>query len=89
MNPLECPISCSSSSSSSSLTPSPVSAFPPTPGAAAQRQLSHADKLRKVINELVETEKTYVKVSIQILVPTVCVTGWSPQAAICWRGVVL
>ncbi|KAJ4930106.1 hypothetical protein JOQ06_019119 [Pogonophryne albipinna] len=26
-----------------------------------QRQLSHADKLRKVINELVETEKTYVK----------------------------
>uniref|UniRef100_A0A4W6FXJ6 TIAM Rac1 associated GEF 1 n=1 Tax=Lates calcarifer TaxID=8187 RepID=A0A4W6FXJ6_LATCA len=37
MNPLECPMSCSSS------------------------QLSHADKLRKVINELVETEKTYVK----------------------------
>uniref|UniRef100_A0AAQ6A0L6 DH domain-containing protein n=1 Tax=Amphiprion ocellaris TaxID=80972 RepID=A0AAQ6A0L6_AMPOC len=47
MNPLECPI--------------PVSALPPTAGAATQRQLSHADKLRKVINELVETEKTYVK----------------------------
>uniref|UniRef100_A0A674P6J3 TIAM Rac1 associated GEF 1 n=1 Tax=Takifugu rubripes TaxID=31033 RepID=A0A674P6J3_TAKRU len=39
----------------------PVSALPPTPGPAAQRQLSHADKLRKVINELVETERTYVK----------------------------
>uniref|UniRef100_A0A8D3BLB0 TIAM Rac1 associated GEF 1 n=1 Tax=Scophthalmus maximus TaxID=52904 RepID=A0A8D3BLB0_SCOMX len=39
----------------------PVSALPPAAGAAAQRQLSHADKLRKVINELVETEKTYVK----------------------------
>uniref|UniRef100_A0A673B3Z3 TIAM Rac1 associated GEF 1a n=1 Tax=Sphaeramia orbicularis TaxID=375764 RepID=A0A673B3Z3_9TELE len=39
----------------------PVSALPPTVGAATQRQLSHADKLRKVINELVETEKTYVK----------------------------
>ncbi|TNM84823.1 hypothetical protein fugu_009001 [Takifugu bimaculatus] len=61
MNPLECPMSSSSSSSSSSLSPSPVSALPPTPGPAAQRQLSHADKLRKVINELVETERTYVK----------------------------
>ncbi|TKS82965.1 T-lymphoma invasion and metastasis-inducing protein 1 [Collichthys lucidus] len=61
MNPLECPMSSSSSSSSSSLSPSPVSALPPTAGAATQRQLSHADKLRKVINELVETEKTYVK----------------------------
>ncbi|XP_059207187.1 rho guanine nucleotide exchange factor TIAM1-like isoform X2 [Centropristis striata] len=61
MNPLECPMSSSSSSSSSSLSPSPVSAFPPTGGPATQRQLSHADKLRKVINELVETEKTYVK----------------------------
>ncbi|KAM9348065.1 rho guanine nucleotide exchange factor TIAM1-like [Symphorus nematophorus] len=61
MNPLECPMSSSSSSSSSSLSPSPVSAFPPTAGTATQRQLSHADKLRKVINELVETEKTYVK----------------------------
>ncbi|XP_018546663.1 rho guanine nucleotide exchange factor TIAM1 isoform X1 [Lates calcarifer] len=61
MNPLECPMSCSSSSSSSSLSPSPVSALPPTAGTATQRQLSHADKLRKVINELVETEKTYVK----------------------------
>lgn len=64
MNPLECPTSSSSSSSSSSLSPSPVSALPPTPGPAAQRQLSHADKLRKVINELVETERTYVKVSV-------------------------
>ncbi|XP_026184416.1 T-lymphoma invasion and metastasis-inducing protein 1-like isoform X2 [Mastacembelus armatus] len=60
MNPLECPMSSSSSSSSSSLSPSPVSALPPTGGTAAQRQLSHADKLRKVIGELVETEKTYV-----------------------------
>uniref|UniRef100_A0A3B4YII3 TIAM Rac1 associated GEF 1 n=1 Tax=Seriola lalandi dorsalis TaxID=1841481 RepID=A0A3B4YII3_SERLL len=39
----------------------PVSALPPTAGTATQRQLSHADKLRKVINELVDTEKTYVK----------------------------
>ncbi|XP_047463292.1 rho guanine nucleotide exchange factor TIAM1 isoform X2 [Mugil cephalus] len=61
MNPLECPVSSSSSSSSSSLSPSPVSALPPAAGAATQRQLSHADKLRKVISELVETEKTYVK----------------------------
>ncbi|XP_037322997.2 rho guanine nucleotide exchange factor TIAM1 isoform X2 [Pungitius pungitius] len=61
MNPLECPMSSSSSSSSSSLSPSPVSALPPAAGIATQRQLSHADKLRKVINELVETEKTYVK----------------------------
>ncbi|XP_038564223.1 T-lymphoma invasion and metastasis-inducing protein 1 isoform X3 [Micropterus salmoides] len=60
MNSLECPMSSSSSSSSSSLSPSPVSALPPTAGTATQRQLSHADKLRKVINELVETEKTYV-----------------------------
>ncbi|XP_049598655.1 rho guanine nucleotide exchange factor TIAM1 isoform X2 [Syngnathus scovelli] len=50
--------SSSSSSSSSSLSPSPVSALPPS---CAQRQLSHADKLRKVISELVDTEKTYVK----------------------------
>lgn len=64
MNALERPMSSSSSSSSSSLSPSPVSALPPTPGPAAQRQLSHADKLRKVINELVETERTYVKVSV-------------------------
>ncbi|XP_063751459.1 rho guanine nucleotide exchange factor TIAM1-like isoform X2 [Eleginops maclovinus] len=61
MNPLECPMSSSSSSSSSSLAPSPVTALPPAVGTATQRQLSHADKLRKVINELVETEKTYVK----------------------------
>ncbi|KAM4545415.1 rho guanine nucleotide exchange factor TIAM1 isoform 3-T3 [Odontesthes bonariensis] len=61
MNPHERPMSSSSSSSSSSLSPSPVSALPPTAGSATQRQLSHADKLRKVIGELVETEKTYVK----------------------------
>ncbi|XP_032431798.1 T-lymphoma invasion and metastasis-inducing protein 1-like isoform X2 [Xiphophorus hellerii] len=61
MNPLECPMSSSSSSSSSSLSPSPVSALAHAAGTAAQRQLSHADKLRKVISELVETEKTYVK----------------------------
>uniref|UniRef100_A0A4W6FVS5 TIAM Rac1 associated GEF 1 n=1 Tax=Lates calcarifer TaxID=8187 RepID=A0A4W6FVS5_LATCA len=39
----------------------PLESLPPTAGTATQRQLSHADKLRKVINELVETEKTYVK----------------------------
>ncbi|XP_037544235.1 T-lymphoma invasion and metastasis-inducing protein 1 [Nematolebias whitei] len=61
MNSLECPMSSSSSSSSSSLSQSPVSALPSSAGAGTQRQLSHADKLRKVINELVETEKTYVK----------------------------
>ena len=61
--------SSSTSSSSSSLPPSPVSPAPPgtaaavAAAAAAQRQLSHADKLRKVISELVDTEKTYVKVS--------------------------
>uniref|UniRef100_A0A3P9DEU1 TIAM Rac1 associated GEF 1 n=1 Tax=Maylandia zebra TaxID=106582 RepID=A0A3P9DEU1_9CICH len=49
INPPECPMS------------SPVSVLPPTAAAATQKQLSHADKLRKVINELVETEKTYVK----------------------------
>uniref|UniRef100_A0A3Q2V7I6 TIAM Rac1 associated GEF 1a n=1 Tax=Haplochromis burtoni TaxID=8153 RepID=A0A3Q2V7I6_HAPBU len=49
LNKLFCPMS------------SPVSVLPPTAAAATQKQLSHADKLRKVINELVETEKTYVK----------------------------
>uniref|UniRef100_A0A8C2ZIV6 TIAM Rac1 associated GEF 1 n=1 Tax=Cyclopterus lumpus TaxID=8103 RepID=A0A8C2ZIV6_CYCLU len=39
----------------------PLESLPPTAGIATQRQLSHADKLRKVINELVETERTYVK----------------------------
>uniref|UniRef100_A0A8C6M2D3 TIAM Rac1 associated GEF 1 n=1 Tax=Nothobranchius furzeri TaxID=105023 RepID=A0A8C6M2D3_NOTFU len=48
MNPLEC----------MSSSPSPDSPFPPT---ATPRQLSDADKLRKVICELVETERTYVK----------------------------
>lgn len=51
MNPLECVSS----------SPSPDSPFPPP---ATPRQLSDADKLRKVICELVETERTYVKVSI-------------------------
>uniref|UniRef100_A0A8C8A812 TIAM Rac1 associated GEF 1b n=1 Tax=Oryzias sinensis TaxID=183150 RepID=A0A8C8A812_9TELE len=48
MNPLDC----------ESSSPSPDSPFPPT---ATLRQLSDADKLRKVICELVETERTYVK----------------------------
>uniref|UniRef100_A0A672G2W1 TIAM Rac1 associated GEF 1b n=1 Tax=Salarias fasciatus TaxID=181472 RepID=A0A672G2W1_SALFA len=48
MNPSECVSS----------SPSPDSPFPPP---AALRQLSDADKLRKVICELVETERTYVK----------------------------
>ncbi|XP_034556948.1 T-lymphoma invasion and metastasis-inducing protein 1-like [Notolabrus celidotus] len=48
MNPSECVSS----------SPSPDSPFPPP---ATQRQLSDADKLRKVICELVETERTYVK----------------------------
>ncbi|KAJ7997593.1 hypothetical protein DPEC_G00230620 [Dallia pectoralis] len=60
MNPSDPPPRRSSSlSSSSSLSPSPVT--PPPLAVAAQRQLSHADKLRKVISELVETERTYVK----------------------------
>lgn len=50
MNPSECVSS----------SPSPDSPFPPP---AISRQLSDADKLRKVICELVETERTYVKVS--------------------------
>ncbi|XP_028275679.1 T-lymphoma invasion and metastasis-inducing protein 1-like isoform X1 [Parambassis ranga] len=48
MNPLECVSS----------SPSPDSPFPPP---TTLRQLSDADKLRKVICELVETERTYVK----------------------------
>uniref|UniRef100_A0A8D2ZQK7 TIAM Rac1 associated GEF 1 n=1 Tax=Scophthalmus maximus TaxID=52904 RepID=A0A8D2ZQK7_SCOMX len=48
MNPSECVSS----------SPSPDSPFPPL---ATPRQLSDADKLRKVICELVETERTYVK----------------------------
>ncbi|KAM9801143.1 rho guanine nucleotide exchange factor TIAM1-like [Neosynchiropus ocellatus] len=48
MNPSECVSS----------SPSPDSPYPPP---AALRQLSDADKLRKVICELVETERTYVK----------------------------
>ncbi|XP_030633072.1 T-lymphoma invasion and metastasis-inducing protein 1-like [Chanos chanos] len=45
-------------SEASSPSPSPDSPHPPT---ATPRQLSDADKLRKVICELVETERTYVK----------------------------
>uniref|UniRef100_A0A3Q2P2Y7 TIAM Rac1 associated GEF 1 n=1 Tax=Fundulus heteroclitus TaxID=8078 RepID=A0A3Q2P2Y7_FUNHE len=48
MNPSECVSS----------SPSPESPCPP---ATTPRQLSDADKLRKVICELVETERTYVK----------------------------
>ncbi|XP_034721494.1 T-lymphoma invasion and metastasis-inducing protein 1 isoform X2 [Etheostoma cragini] len=48
MNPTECVSS----------SPSPDSSFPPR---STLRQLSDADKLRKVICELVETERTYVK----------------------------
>ncbi|XP_067363154.1 rho guanine nucleotide exchange factor TIAM1 isoform X2 [Channa argus] len=48
MNPSECVSS----------SPSPESPFPPL---ATPRQLSDVDKLRKVICELVETERTYVK----------------------------
>uniref|UniRef100_A0A3B3RGX5 TIAM Rac1 associated GEF 1 n=1 Tax=Paramormyrops kingsleyae TaxID=1676925 RepID=A0A3B3RGX5_9TELE len=48
--------------SEGSSSPSPDSPLPPT---ATQRQLSDADKLRKVVSELVETERTYVKVSTE------------------------
>lgn len=58
MNPAE-PVASSSSSTSSSCVPSPIS---PVPVPSTQRQLSDADKLRKVISELVDTERTYVKV---------------------------
>ncbi|KAI4892120.1 hypothetical protein NFI96_017602 [Prochilodus magdalenae] len=63
MNPTETlPSSSSSSSSSSSCVPSPISPLPAlAPAPATQRQLSDADKLRKVISELVDTERTYVK----------------------------
>ncbi|XP_048837180.1 rho guanine nucleotide exchange factor TIAM1-like isoform X3 [Brienomyrus brachyistius] len=44
--------------SEGSSSPSPDSPLPPT---ATPRQLSDADKLRKVVSELVETERTYVK----------------------------
>ncbi|XP_051972119.1 rho guanine nucleotide exchange factor TIAM1 [Xyrauchen texanus] len=62
MNSTEGPVSCSSSSSTSSMSsscvPSPIS---PLPVLFNPRQLSDADKLRKVISELVDTERTYVK----------------------------
>lgn len=59
MNSAEPVASSPSSSSSSSCVPSPIS---PVPVPSTQRQLSDADKLRKVISELVDTERTYVKV---------------------------
>ncbi|XP_060751322.1 rho guanine nucleotide exchange factor TIAM1 isoform X2 [Tachysurus vachellii] len=57
MNPAKS-VASSSSSASSSCVPSPIS---PVPVPSTQRQLSDADKLRKVISELVDTERTYVK----------------------------
>ncbi|XP_036380069.1 T-lymphoma invasion and metastasis-inducing protein 1 isoform X1 [Megalops cyprinoides] len=45
--------------SESASSPSPDSPGPPPP--TTPRQLTDADKLRKVISELVETERTYVK----------------------------
>lgn len=70
MNSTEGPISCSSSSStSSSCVPSPIS---PMPVLFTPRQLSDAYKLRKVICELVDTERTYVKVSIFCCVFQAC-----------------
>lgn len=65
MNPSECVSS----------SPSPDSPFPPP---ATPRQLSDADKLRKVICELVETERTYVKVSIT---PLGVMDRWSFSAS--------
>ncbi|XP_055751180.1 rho guanine nucleotide exchange factor TIAM1-like isoform X4 [Salvelinus fontinalis] len=53
MNPSECATTSSS--------PSPDSHFRPPATGTASRQLSDADKLRKVICELVETERAYVK----------------------------
>ncbi|XP_064856670.1 rho guanine nucleotide exchange factor TIAM1-like [Oncorhynchus nerka] len=53
MNPSECATTSSS--------PSLDSPFGPPATGTASRQLSDADKLRKVICELVETERTYVK----------------------------
>ncbi|KAL0972730.1 hypothetical protein UPYG_G00194010 [Umbra pygmaea] len=50
----------SSEGATMSSSPSPDSPVPPALGSAT-RQLSDADKLRKVICELVETERTYVK----------------------------
>uniref|UniRef100_A0A8C2HFN6 TIAM Rac1 associated GEF 1b n=1 Tax=Cyprinus carpio TaxID=7962 RepID=A0A8C2HFN6_CYPCA len=64
MNPSSEVIALSSDPESSSLPPSN----------ATPRQLSDADKLRKVICELVETERTYVKVSTCVcLCVCVCV----------------
>uniref|UniRef100_A0AAY5EG88 TIAM Rac1 associated GEF 1a n=1 Tax=Electrophorus electricus TaxID=8005 RepID=A0AAY5EG88_ELEEL len=43
------------------MNPAEVLPVSPTSAPTAQRQLSDADKLRKVISELVDTERTYVK----------------------------
>lgn len=48
--------------SSSDTSPSPQD--PSAPQLATMRQLTDADKLRKVICELLETERTYVKVGV-------------------------
>uniref|UniRef100_A0A673WLL6 TIAM Rac1 associated GEF 1 n=1 Tax=Salmo trutta TaxID=8032 RepID=A0A673WLL6_SALTR len=53
MNPSEC--------ATTSTSPSLDSPFRPIATGTASRQLSDADKLRKVICELVETERAYVK----------------------------
>lgn len=44
--------------------PSPSPQDPGGPQLSTTRQLTDADKLRKVICELLETERTYVKVSV-------------------------
>ncbi|XP_063060970.1 rho guanine nucleotide exchange factor TIAM1 isoform X2 [Engraulis encrasicolus] len=66
MNPSECAAAAAAAAATSS-SPSPESPCPPpgantsTSSSSSARQLSDADKLRKVICELVETERTYVK----------------------------
>lgn len=58
------------------MNPSDSSPSPPDatgPQLATMRQLSDADKLRKVICELLETERTYVKVGLYFLGPSCCV----------------
>lgn len=52
---------------SSDLSPSPQDSAGPQ--LATMRQLTDADKLRKVICELLETERTYVKV--RLLLPCI------------------
>lgn len=54
--------------SPSDSSPSPQDAT--SPQLATTRQLSDADKLRKVICELLETERTYVKVHLPRVSPS-------------------